>query len=55
MIEKLYTVKDLAEMLQVTEHSIRRYIREGKLECVRIGNTIRFKQEQLDRFLEGSD
>lgn len=53
MQEKLLTVKDLSKILQVTEHSVRRYIREGKLECVRIGNTIRFTQEHLDQFLKG--
>ena len=52
---KLYTVKELAVILQVTERTVRNYLADGSLRYLKIGRNIRVKQEQLDQFLEGSD
>ena len=36
MINGYYTVRDVAEKLQVTEETVRRWIREGKLKADKI-------------------
>lgn len=52
--ERLLTVKDAAEFLNVSEVSIRRWTDSGKLECYRIGEkgVRRFLKSQLDKYLE---
>ena len=35
-MEKLLTVPDVAEQLSVTEETVRRWLRDGKLEGVRL-------------------
>lgn len=47
-----YTVKNLAERLQVTEHTIRTYLRRGDLTGFKVGREWRFTDEDLQRFVE---
>lgn len=46
------SVDDIAKELDLTEDTIRNYIRTKQLVAVRIGNTYRIKREDLNRFLE---
>jgi excisionase family DNA binding protein len=53
MTEQLLTAEQLANFLQVSVETIRRYTRSGELECTRLGSRhIRFSKEQVDTFLE---
>jgi len=53
MREKLfYTSEDIAEMLELSVDTIRRYIREGKLPAIRLGGAYRIKREDFERFIE---
>lgn len=54
-MEELYTVKEVAERLKLSDRTIRRYIREGKLECVRFARSVRITSGQLDKFLKGGE
>ena len=49
---KYYTARQVADILEVHERSISRWIKEGKLPAVRIGNRYRVSHEDLERFLE---
>lgn len=51
---KLMTVDQLAEFLQVSTETIRRYTRSGKLKCVKVGHQMRFTKEQIDAFLNAN-
>lgn len=46
------TVKQTAVMLKIHPLTVRRYIREGKLEAVRIAGNIRIKEEDLKKLIE---
>ena len=46
------TVREVAEMLQLNEVTIRRYIGEGKIKAYKFGRNYRIEKEELDRFLE---
>jgi acetyl-CoA synthetase len=46
------TVQEIAKMLKVHEQTVFRWIREGKLESVKIGSNLRITQEQLNKFIE---
>ncbi len=48
---KWYTSGQAAELLNVHSETIRRYVREGRLECGRIGHQLRFTEEMLDDFI----
>lgn len=41
-MEKLYTAKQLAELLQIHQETVYRLGREGKLKRVQVGRSVRF-------------
>ncbi len=49
---KLYTTKEIADILQVSVFTVFRWIREGKLKHVMVGANYRVTQEQLDEFIK---
>jgi excisionase family DNA binding protein len=51
---KLYDVKDAAQMLAVSTWTVRAYIRNGKLQPVRIGRLVRLEAQELERFVASS-
>jgi len=50
--QKYYTVKEIAALLKLHEETIRRAIRQGRLEGVKFGRDYRIQHENLMRFLE---
>lgn len=51
--EHYRTVKDVADLLQVNEVTVRRWIKDGELRAIDIGKGWRIGPEDLDAFLEG--
>ena len=51
--KKLYSVKDLQEILPITPLTIREYIRKGKITGHKIGKNWFVSRENLEAFLEG--
>ena len=49
------TVQQVAKELQLDPETIRRKIREGKLDAYSIGRHYRISEEQLQNFLEGDE
>ena len=49
---KLLTTEDVAELLQMSERSVYRYLHNGELEAAKVGGEWRIKQEDLDKFIE---
>ena len=46
-----YTVRELAELLKVTEKTIYRMVGRGELPCHRIGRIKRFSRDDVEAFL----
>jgi excisionase family DNA binding protein len=46
---ELFTIKEIAEKLKVTEQCIRDWIREGKLPALKIGGVVRIEESTLHR------
>jgi len=46
--EKLYTSKEVMEILNISKSTFHRYVKDGKLPSVKINGRIRVKQEDLD-------
>ena len=50
--ERLMTVKEVAEYLQLDEHTIYRMAREGKIPAFKVANQWRFKREMIEEWLQ---
>jgi excisionase family DNA binding protein len=50
-VERLLTLPELAERLQLSEKTIRRMIAGGRLPCVRLGRQLRFLPGDVFRWL----
>jgi len=49
---RLITLLTVAEMLQLSPHTIRSFVRKGKLRPVRICRRLLFDPAEVQRFLE---
>lgn len=49
---EFYTVSQLADLLQLTEMTIYRMVNRGELPCYEIGRVKRFRQRDIEQFLE---
>jgi excisionase family DNA binding protein len=48
----LLTAQDVAQALNVSERSVRRWIATGELPVVRLGRTVRIRPQALDALIE---
>ena len=52
MMEKLYTIQEVADLLQVHQMTVRNWINDGKIKSLRISErNIRISKAELDRFV----
>ena len=48
---KVYTLDEVAEILQLTKRTLYTYVKEGKLEAVKFGKYWRVSEESLRDFI----
>lgn len=53
-IDPVYTVKECAEKLKVTERTILELIRKKKLRAVKVGREYRITEAAINGFIEGT-
>lgn len=51
MNEKFYTPKQVAEILQVHQYTVLKWIREGKLRALKFGRVYRTTESEINTFL----
>lgn len=51
MFEKLYSVEDIAQMLSVTDRTVRNYLKEGLLSGRKVGGQWRFCEEDIKNLM----
>ena len=49
--KKMYNIDQVAEMLSLNRITIFRYIKAGKIKAIKIGNSWRIKQDEIDRIM----
>lgn len=54
MAEKLLSPERAAQMLDVNPETVRNWLREGKLQGVKVGRLWRVREEDLQTFLRGN-
>lgn len=52
MEERTYTTHELTEVMHVSEWTLRKYIRNGKLKATKIGRQYLIKEKDVRSFLE---
>lgn len=52
IVMNLFTVKEVAKMLRLTEKTVYKMIKTGAISSVKIGGALRITQEAVDRILE---
>jgi len=50
-LEPLLTIKQVAELLQVNQRTVKRYIAEGTIPGRRIGGNIRFPESEIKEWI----
>lgn len=55
MLKEYYTVKDIAELLNVSEKTIRNILKQGKLKGKKVGVKWVTTKKMLDEYIEGKD
>ena len=53
-VKQLHDVKSAAGILAVSPWTIRAYIRDGKIQSVRIGRLVRIDEMELERFVNSA-
>ena len=53
-VPRLVTLQEVADQLRVSPHSVRSWIRKGRLQPVRICRRLLFSPEEISRFLAGA-
>jgi excisionase family DNA binding protein len=51
-LERYYTVEEICERLQVSDQTVRRWIKRGKLTAYKPGKEFRIRSGDLEEFLE---
>jgi excisionase family DNA binding protein len=54
-MNKIYSVYEVAQILQVSSRTILKYIKLGELKAFRFGNQQRVTQEALDSFIKAKE
>ena len=55
MDEVYLTTEDIAEQLQISVYTVRRYIRSGKLRSVKLEGSYRIRRTEFERFLRARE
>ena len=50
--QQLFDVNVVAGILFVSVATIRRFVKQGQLECVRVGDLQRFTRQQIDNYIQ---
>ena len=51
MPSELLTEDEVAALMKVTRHAVRKWRREGKIAFIKVNNTIRIDRQDLRRFI----
>lgn len=52
LLGRLFTVEEAADLLRVETQTIYKWIREGKLTCIKLaGTTVRIREDDLKLFI----
>jgi len=50
-VDELLTVAEVSKILKVHKGSVYRWVYDGRLECTKVGRSVRFTEKQVEDFL----
>lgn len=53
-MEKIYTIKEVSQLLKVNVNTVHKYRKSGLLKCLKLGS-LRVRESALQEFLEKYD
>lgn len=53
-MEQMYSVKEVAELLSITQGTVRNYLTDGKIKFVKILGNTRIKESEIKRLMKPS-
>lgn len=54
MIKDIMTVEEVAEVLRVNPQTVRKLIREKKLQAFNVGSNLRIRKEALEEYMRNA-
>ena len=51
-MSKLLSLKEVSEVLKLNVNTIRRYVREGRIQAAKFGRVYRVREEALEEFIK---
>jgi putative molybdopterin biosynthesis protein len=54
MQEKAYTPDEVAQVFQISKHTVYELIKRGELRAFKVGNKMRIQQSELDRYIDST-
>lgn len=51
MSDQLLTEDDVAAIFNVSPHTVRKWRQRGVIVCIKIGQTVRYEQDEVDRVM----
>ena len=54
-LEKIYTVEEVAQIINIHPHTVRIWLKSGKLKGIKAGSVWRIKESQLQNFLKENE
>ncbi len=55
MEKRFVNIKDLADYLGVSKHTVKSWVYKDRLPCKRIGRTVRFDLKEIEQILRKGD
>lgn len=55
MADGIFSLEQVAKMLDVSERTVTRQIKAGKLKGFKVGKSWRFRAEAVDEFIKGQE
>ena len=53
-MDQLLSIREVSEKLSVKQSTLRAWVFQRKIPCVRLGRLVRFKQSDLSKWLESA-
>lgn len=53
-VKQLYLLKEVAQILRVTDRTLYSYVKDGKIKATKIGNRWKIAEEDIKAFIVGS-
>jgi excisionase family DNA binding protein len=50
--EQLSTVQDLMRRFKVSDKTVRRWVKSGEIEVVKLGRQLRFEEKEIKRYMD---